>query len=301
MRVRIRARLDLPSRPARPYTRAEVRAAIAALRLAVEIVDSRLPRGLGALAELADFFNNGALVAGPALVGWDAIDFARLEIVLTRAHDGAPDEVARGSAKAILDGDPFGTVVMLANAPPDAARGLRAGDIVTTGSCTGAPPLPGAARTAPSSRRSAASSSCSPHSRRRPARGERRIAPLGRSGATAHADRKIGLRRTSLASPAQSFALTKIQPPRARASLVARERLEEQMKKAALARRLVLIAAPAGFGKTAALARLIDALRGSASVAWISADVDDDPLGLLACLIAALEPLDPPWRTDPSG
>jgi 2-keto-4-pentenoate hydratase len=134
---------DLPSRPERPYTRAEVRAATAALRLAVEIVDSRLPRGLGALAELADFFNNGALVAGPALVEWDALDLARLEIVLTRAHDGAREEVARGSANAILDGDPFGTVVMLANAPPDAARGLRAGDIVTTGSCTGAPPLPG--------------------------------------------------------------------------------------------------------------------------------------------------------------
>jgi 2-keto-4-pentenoate hydratase len=73
----------------------------------------------------------------------DAIDFAHVDIVLTRAHDGAPKEVARGSANAILDGDPFGTVVMLANAPPDAARGLRAGDIVTTGSCTGAPPLPG--------------------------------------------------------------------------------------------------------------------------------------------------------------
>ena len=102
-----------------------------------------------------------------------------------------------------------------------------------------------------------------------------------------------------MASPAQSFALTKIQPPRARASLVARERLEEQMKEAALGRRLVLIAAPAGFGKTASLARLIEALRGSASIAWISADIDDDPLGLLACLIAALEPLDPPWRTDP--
>ena len=36
-------------------------------------------------------------------------------------------------------------------------------------------------------------------------------------------------------------------------------------------------------------------------MAWISADVDDDPLGLLACLIAALEPLDPPWRTDPEA
>ena len=104
-----------------------------------------------------------------------------------------------------------------------------------------------------------------------------------------------------MASATQSFALTKIQPPRARASLVARERLEERMTKAALARRLVLIAAPAGFGKTAALARLIERLRGKASVAWISADVDDDPFGLLACLIAALEPLDPPWRTDPEA
>ena len=104
-----------------------------------------------------------------------------------------------------------------------------------------------------------------------------------------------------MALPTQSFALTKIQPPRARASLVARERLEERMTKAALGRRLVLIAAPAGFGKTASLARLIERLRGSAQVAWISADVDDDPLGLLACLIAALEPLDPPWRTDPEA
>ena len=51
-----------------------------------------------------------------------------------------------------------------------------------------------------------------------------------------------------MASATQSFALTKIQPPRARASLVARERLEERMTKAALARRLVLIAAPAGGG-----------------------------------------------------
>ena len=89
--------------------------------------------------------------------------------------------------------------------------------------------------------------------------------PAGRDSHTPTA--KMGLRRTSLASPAQSFALTKIQPPRARASLVARERLEAEMKSAALGRRLVLVAAPAGFGKTAALTRLIEQLEGSASVA----------------------------------
>jgi 2-keto-4-pentenoate hydratase len=56
---------DLPPRP-RPYSRDEVRAATGALRIGVEIVDSRLPRGLGALAELSDAFNNGGFVAGPA-------------------------------------------------------------------------------------------------------------------------------------------------------------------------------------------------------------------------------------------
>ena len=134
---------DLPPRPARPYSREEVGAAIAALRIAVEIVDSRLPRGLGALAELTDAFNNGAFVAGPAIVDWHALDLGRIEIVLTRSHDGSRAEVARGSGAAILEGDPFGTVVMLANAPADAKRGLAAGAIVTTGSCTGAPLLPG--------------------------------------------------------------------------------------------------------------------------------------------------------------
>lgn len=134
---------DLPPRPARPYSRDEVRAAISALRIAVEIVDSRLPRGLGALAELADAFNNGAFVAGPAIVAWHDLDLADVEILLVRTHDGVNAEVARGSGKAILDGDPFGTVVLLANAPADAVRGLVARDIVTTGSCTGAPVLPG--------------------------------------------------------------------------------------------------------------------------------------------------------------
>jgi len=136
-------RRDLPPRPAQTYTRREVAAAIEAMRLAIELVDPRWPAGSGTLAELADGFNNGALVAGAAHADWDATDFARLAIVLVREHEGRRDEVARGSAAAILDGDPFATVVMLANAPPDASRGLRAGDIVTTGSCTGAPSLPG--------------------------------------------------------------------------------------------------------------------------------------------------------------
>ena len=134
---------DLPPRPAAAYTRAEVAAAIGALRLGVEIVDWRVPRGLGALTELADGFNNGAYIAGPAVVAWSGIDLGAIGIVLSRTHEGRSEDIADGNGRAIVDGDPFATVVMLANAPPDARRGLAAGDIVTTGSCTGAPLVPG--------------------------------------------------------------------------------------------------------------------------------------------------------------
>ena len=134
---------DLPPRPNQGYSRKEVEAAILAMRIAVEIVDSRLPRGLGTLAELGDAFNNGAFVAGPRIHAWHGLDFTAHMMVLTRTQGEHSEEIARGSGAAILDGDPFGTVVMLANAPPATARGLLAGDIVTTGSCSGAPRLPG--------------------------------------------------------------------------------------------------------------------------------------------------------------
>ena len=133
---------DLPVR-ADAYKREEVAAAIDAMRIAIELVDPRLPRGSGALAEIADGCNNGAFVAGPRTHDWRGIDFAASTIVLTAGDArGHSIELARGGGRAILDGDPLGAVVMLANAQPR-GRGLRAGDVVTTGSCTGAPGLPG--------------------------------------------------------------------------------------------------------------------------------------------------------------
>lgn len=97
-----------------------------------------------------------------------------------------------------------------------------------------------------------------------------------------------------------TFAITKIQPPRLRRGLVERA-LDARLERAVLERRLVLLSAPAGYGKTAALTRCLDRLGSRAAVAWIAVDADDDPLGLLACLCAALEPFDPPWRTDPGA
>ena len=61
---------DLPPRPSEPYSRNEVAAAIESMRLAIEIVDPRWPAGSGTLAELADGFNNGALICGPRFEDW---------------------------------------------------------------------------------------------------------------------------------------------------------------------------------------------------------------------------------------
>lgn len=131
---------DLPARSA-PYSRDEVAGAVASMRLAIEIVDSRLPLRSGTLAELADGFNNGSFVPGARLADWRSLDLGAIGIVLTHTDSASSAlEFARGSGRAILEGDPFGAMVMLANAQPP-GRGLRAGHIVTTGSCTGAPPV----------------------------------------------------------------------------------------------------------------------------------------------------------------
>jgi 2-keto-4-pentenoate hydratase len=136
---------DLPVR-SDAYRREDVAAAIESMRIAIELVDPRLPRGSGALAEIADGCNNGAFVAGPRTRNWQGVDFAASSIVLTASEaSGHGSALAQGSGRAILDGDPLAAVVMLANAQPP-GRGLRAGDVVTTGSCTGAPRLPGPGR-----------------------------------------------------------------------------------------------------------------------------------------------------------
>jgi 2-keto-4-pentenoate hydratase len=94
--------------------------------------------------ELADDLNNGAYVIGAANPSWQRVRYAEQAIAL-RWHDGAKTtEIATGDGRPILDGDPVAAVVLLANLAALAPRGLCAGDIVTTGSCTGAVALPGA-------------------------------------------------------------------------------------------------------------------------------------------------------------
>ncbi len=98
-----------------------------------------------------------------------------------------------------------------------------------------------------------------------------------------------------------AFARTKIQPPRQRADLIDRGPLQAQMSQALQQQKLVLMLAPAGWGKTSALARQLALLPSNTAVAWVSADEEDDVPRLLAALTAALEPLELPWRVSPSA
>jgi len=99
-----------------------------------------------------------------------------------------------------------------------------------------------------------------------------------------------------------SFARTKIQPPRPRAgSLLARPALDARLNHAVRTQRLVLLCAAAGFGKTSALARQVEQLPADTALAWVACDADDSPLRLFRCLVAALDPYDLPWRTEPDA
>ena len=98
-----------------------------------------------------------------------------------------------------------------------------------------------------------------------------------------------------------TFARTKVQPPRQRGALIARPALEHALAHALAAQRLTLIIAAAGFGKTAALTRQIERWPDHHALAWVSLDEGDDLTRVLACLFAALEPFDLPWRMDPES
>lgn len=134
---------DLPPRAA-PYGADEVVAAVAAMRLAIEIADTRLPPKPPTPLNVADAGANGAFVFGPTVASWRSIDRAAIEVVL-RVDGG---EAARGTGAAVL-GDPLRALVLLANNPPPQGPGLRRGDFVTTGSLTGMTPVaPGASAVA---------------------------------------------------------------------------------------------------------------------------------------------------------
>lgn len=124
---------DLPTRD-EPWTRDEVLDAVASLHPAFEVCDTRF-RDYGSqdpLAHLADQANHGALVVGPAVADWRAVDPVRQPLTLDIRGERVVDVVGGNAA-----GDPVRLLTWLANVGSRPFGGLRAGDTVTTGSCTG--------------------------------------------------------------------------------------------------------------------------------------------------------------------
>ena len=125
---------DLPAREA-GYDEVDVREAIGAVAGAIEVVGSRLKGGLagkGRLLVTADSGANIALAVGPWREDWQSLDLAghKVSVSVNGTQQGA------GTGAAAL-GHPILVMVWLANQQARMGRGLKAGDIVSTGTCTG--------------------------------------------------------------------------------------------------------------------------------------------------------------------
>jgi LuxR family transcriptional regulator, maltose regulon positive regulatory protein len=85
---------------------------------------------------------------------------------------------------------------------------------------------------------------------------------------------------------------TKLRPSQARPNLVARPRLIAKLERDP-GRKLTLISAPAGFGKTTLLGEWVAGRSHERSVAWASLDEgDNDPARFLSYLVAALRSIE---------
>jgi 2-keto-4-pentenoate hydratase len=128
--IAFRFERDMPPR-SRAYAYDEVAAAVTAFA-AIEIVDSRF-RSYGEtplLDRAADCVSNGGFVCGSSQRGWRSLDLSNLEVVLAI---GGTETVRRVGGHAA--GDPLLPAVALVN--DLGGGGLLAGQIVTTGTCTG--------------------------------------------------------------------------------------------------------------------------------------------------------------------
>jgi 2-keto-4-pentenoate hydratase len=114
------------------YERAAVCAAIVSAHAVIEVVASRYvdPEGVSLLERVADQLLNSLLVVGPSCPAWQALPLT--ELPLEVRVEGNPVYQGRGGHP---QGDPLIPLVWLANHLAQFGRGLRAGELVTTGSC----------------------------------------------------------------------------------------------------------------------------------------------------------------------
>jgi 2-keto-4-pentenoate hydratase len=125
---------DLPPR-AKAYTEAEVAAAVASLHPGLEIAECRFVHDAAfpALpAILADGAGSGSIVYGPAIPDWRTADISGQEATLSVG--GVVRR--RGTARAALE-HPVQPLTWLANELSRIGIGLKAGEMISTGTLTG--------------------------------------------------------------------------------------------------------------------------------------------------------------------
>ena len=125
---------DLPARDT-PYSAAEVLAAVVSVRAAIEVCDTRFAAWAqqGEWSRLADQACHGALVVGAGTADVAAVHPLAQGVALSVNGAVAVQHAAWGNPA----GDPLRLLVWLANEGARSLGGLRAGQWVTTGSCTG--------------------------------------------------------------------------------------------------------------------------------------------------------------------
>jgi len=134
--VEYQARLgaNLPPRD-RPYTIEEVTDAVASLHPGVEMAECRFVHDAAfppLPAILADGAGSGTIVYGPAIADWQRRDIAGQEVTLS--SNGKLRR--KGTAAAALD-HPMVPLTWLANELSRTGVGMRAGQMVSTGTLTG--------------------------------------------------------------------------------------------------------------------------------------------------------------------
>lgn len=124
---------DLPARDT-AYSEDEVADAVASLHPALEVVTSAYGEtwtAAGGPALIADNGVHGALVLGPGTADWRGLDLPSHAVSLQ--HNGA--QISEGIGGNAMGG-PLTALTWLANQQRGFGRGLRAGEVVTTGLVT---------------------------------------------------------------------------------------------------------------------------------------------------------------------
>jgi 2-keto-4-pentenoate hydratase len=115
-----------------PFDPEAVAAAVGAVLPAIEIVDSRYTdwTSMDGPCLIADNGCHGAWVRGEPLNDWLAFDLPALDVRLI-----TNDEIVREGRGDMIMGHPINALTWLANRLGRLGRGLKAGDLISTGTC----------------------------------------------------------------------------------------------------------------------------------------------------------------------